>query len=128
MSGIEFFRWHFYHMVTSRPVDVYRRLHVAATVGLFCVAAHEPTVAASLSVRQTITGSTLRLILRLDSLHLRSTASRSTRICPFLLLLVLPFLLYGRSENVPSISPVSVKSARRVRGVEQHRPHRRLNT
>ena len=75
------------------------------------VAAHQPDGRRTLSVQADITGSTLRLILRLDSLHLEAQASRSTRICVSLSPLVLAFLVYGRPETVPSISPVSARSA-----------------
>jgi len=55
---------------------------------------------------------------------LKSTATRSTRICIFLLPLVLPSLLRGHPGNRSRKLPRSRKKDRRVRGIGQHRQHR----
>src|SRR2546427_10620311 len=75
-----------------------------------CVAAHEPDGRHTLSVQADITGLTLRLILRLDSLHsgaqrvgARAYASSYRRSS-------CPSSPMATPETVPSNSPVSVPS------------------
>jgi hypothetical protein len=89
-----------------------------------CVAAHQPDGHRALAVQAVITGSTLRVILRLHSLQLGAQRV-GARNSLFLLPHVLPFVPWGHSENC------SIKLSRiRVnwddnRGVAQHRGHRR---
>src|SRR5260370_13788223 len=80
-----------------------------------------PKPSRTLSVQADITGSTLRLILRLDSLHSRAQRRGVRALCLFLLPLVLPFLPYGHSENCSLKLPRIRYKYGRVRGVEQHR-------
>ena len=89
-----------------------------------CVAGHEPDGRRTLPVQADITGSTLRLILRLDSLHLRAQRAGARANAFSLLPLVLAFLLSGHSENRSRKLPNNRKKDGFVRGVEQHREDR----
>ena len=75
-----------------------------------CVAAHEPDGRRTLPVQADITGSTLRLILRLDSLHLGSQRPEARAYGFSYRRASCPSSPMAAPETVPSNSPVSVPS------------------
>src|SRR5438552_1721256 len=88
-----------------------------------CVAAHAPDGGHTLSLQAEITGSTLRLILRLESSYLGARRGGARAFCP-LLLRVLRFHPRGdsvdRSRDIPRFSSQDGDSQR----VQQYRQRR----